>query len=196
MRSTVGMQKSKCVKATPAWQSEARVHSRRLRDATGCGRYTLKGFRMRLRHSLCWVLAAASVVTVSAVQRPPAQSDQQILMALERRWNEAFYRKDVAFIETVLADEFMATYDDGSRGDKAKELALVAEFNQQVESAIQDEFTVKVYRDTAVVWFTLKLVGIKQGQKSELTLRYTDVWVMRDGRWQCVSTQSTRVTAR
>jgi hypothetical protein len=35
----------------------------------------------------------------------------------------------------MLADEFMATYDDGSRGDKARELALVAEFNQQVESA-------------------------------------------------------------
>jgi hypothetical protein len=26
-----------------------------------------------------------------------------------------------------------------------------------------------------------------------LTLRYTDVWVLRDGRWQCVSTHSTRV---
>ena len=87
----------------------------------------------------------------------------------------------------------MATYDDGSRGDKAKELALAAGFNQQVESAIPDDFTVKVFRDTAVVWFTLKLVGIRQGQRSEMQLRYTDVWVIRDGRWLCVSTQSTRV---
>ena len=63
----------------------------------------------------------------------------------------------------LLADEFIATYDDGSRGDKAKELALAAEFNQQVESAIQDEFTVKVYGDTAVVWFTLHLVGTNRG---------------------------------
>jgi ketosteroid isomerase-like protein len=151
---------------------------------------------MELRHSLCGVLAAAWAVTVSPSQRPPVESDQQVLIELERGWNEAFYRKDVAFIENILADEFIATYDDGSRGDKAKELALAAEFNQQVESAIQDEFTVRVYRDTAVVWFTLRLVGIKQGQRGELTLRYTDVWVMRDGRWQCVSTQSTRVNPR
>jgi len=27
-------------------------------------------------------------------------------------------------------------------------------------------------------------------------LRYTDVWVVRDGRWQCVSSQSTRVATR
>jgi hypothetical protein len=142
------------------------------------------------------ILVAACAMTASASQVAPVESDQQILIKLERRWNEAFYEKDVAFIETILADEFIATYEDGSRGDRARELALAAAFNQQVESAVQDDFTVKVYRDTAVVWFTLRLVGIRQGQRAELTLAYTDVWVMRDGRWQCVSTQSTRVAPK
>ncbi len=146
-----------------------------------------------LRHVLCCVVAAAWAIPASASQQPPVRSDQEILIELEQGWNEAFYRKDVAFIENLLADEFMATYDDGSRGDKAKELALTAEFNQQVESAIQGEFTVRVYRDTAVVWFTLHLVGIRQGQRAEVTFRYTDVWVLRDGRWRCVSTHSTKV---
>ena len=145
--------------------------------------------------SLCGVLAVWAVTT-SAAQPRTVESDQQVLIKLEKGWNDAFYRKDVAFIKNILADEFIATYDDGSRGDKAKELALVTEFNQQVESATQDEFTVKVYRETAVVWFTLHLVGPKQGKRSELTLRYTDVWVMRDGRWLCVSSQSTRLNPR
>ena len=149
-----------------------------------------------LRHLLCCVLAAAWAVTPSASQSSPVKSDQQILIELEQSWNEAFYRKDIAFIENILADEFIATYDDGSRGDKARELALVAEFNQRVESAIQDEFTVKVYGDTAVVWFTLRLVGIRQGQRAEVTFHYTDVFVLRNGDWQCVSTQSTRVDPR
>jgi ketosteroid isomerase-like protein len=151
---------------------------------------------MRLRHSLCCLVMASCTVTIAAAQRGPVESDQQVLIALERGWNDAFYRKDIKFIENLLAEEFIATYDDGSRGDRAKELALAADFNQQVESAVQDEFTVKVYRDTAVVWFTLHLLGTKQGQRAELTLRYTDVWVIRDGRWQCVSTHSTRVSPR
>jgi len=129
----------------------------------------------------------------AAAQRGPVRSDQDILIELERGWNDAFYKRDVAFIESLLADEFIATYDDGTRGDKQKELALAASFNQAVESAVQDDFIVKVYRDTAVVWFTLNIVGIKQGERWPLTLRYTDVWVFRDGRWQCVSSQSTRV---
>jgi ketosteroid isomerase-like protein len=142
------------------------------------------------------VLLAVSAVTIAAAQQRSVASDQDVLIDLERRWNAAFYRRDVKFIETLLADEFVATYDDGTRGDKAKELALAAEFNQQVESAVPEDFVVKVYRDTAVVWFTLKLVGIRQGQRAEMALRYTDVWVVRDGRWQCVSTQSTRVNAQ
>jgi hypothetical protein len=144
------------------------------------------------RTAICVVLFLASTVIVSAAQTP-GESDQQVLVTLEQRWNEAFYRKDLAFIETILADEFIATYDDGSRGDKAKELSLATAFNQQIESAIQDAFTVKVYRDTAVVWFTLHLIGVRQGQRAELTMNYTDVWVIRDGRWLCVSTQSTQV---
>ena len=146
-----------------------------------------------LRYVLCCVLAVAWTGAASPSHSQPIKSDQQILIELERGWNEAFYRKDVAFIEDLLAEEFMATYDDGSRGDKARELALTTEFNQQVVSAIQDEFTVRVYRETAVVWFTLRLVGIRQGQRTEVTFRYTDVWVLRDGRWRCVSTQSTKV---
>ena len=151
---------------------------------------------MVLRCSLCCALATILVVTASASERQPAESDQEVLIKLERGWNEAFYRKDITFIRNLLADEFRATYDDGTRGDKAKELALAAEFNQQVESAIQDDFAVKVFRDTAVVWFTLHVTGIKQGKQAELTLQYTDVWVIRDGRWQCVSTHSTRVNPK
>jgi ketosteroid isomerase-like protein len=133
----------------------------------------------------------AVLVVPAAAQ--PVKSDQETIIELEKAWNEAFYRKDVTFIESLLADEFVATYEDGSRADKKKELALTAAFEQQVIEAVQDDFTVKVFGDTAIVWFTLNLVGIKQGQRSELTLSYTDVWVLRDGDWRCVSAHSTRV---
>ena len=142
------------------------------------------------------VVTIAAVAPASPVASQPVKSDQEVLIELEKSWNEAFYRKDVKFIESILADEFMSTYEDGSRADKKKELALTAAFDQQVVEAVQDDFTVKIFGDTAVVWFTLHLVGIKQGQRSELTLSYTDVWVLRDGHWRCVSAHSTRVTSK
>lgn len=140
------------------------------------------------------LLAIVWTVTVSASPLQRAPSDQQILIQLERDWDEAFHHKDVAFLDTVLADEFRVTYSDGSQGDKARELKLAAEFNQQIDSSAMDDFTVKVYGDTAVVWFTERLVGPSKGRQLTVTLKFMDVFVMRDGRWQCVASQSTKVT--
>jgi hypothetical protein len=124
------------------------------------------------------------------------KSDQQILIELEQKWIEALQTNDVKFVDSVLAEEFVATYGDGSRGDRAHELKLVADFNAQVDKWTIDEVTVKVYKDSAVVWFTQRMVGPVQGKPVEIVTRYMDVFVMRDGRWLCVGSQSTRVTAK
>jgi ketosteroid isomerase-like protein len=121
------------------------------------------------------------------------KSDQDTLIELEQRWDEAFHNHDPKFIESILADEFVVTYGDGSRGDKAKELSLARDFNQQVDSSKLDEFIVKVYGNTAVVWFTQHLVGPVKGKPVAVDYRYVDVWVNRDGVWKCVASQSTRV---
>ena len=54
------------------------------------------------------------------------KSDQEILIQLERDWVAALQRNDVKFVESILAPEFVATYGDGSRGDRKRELQLVA----------------------------------------------------------------------
>ncbi len=144
----------------------------------------------RLIACSCLVLAAA--VTIAAQRRGPVRSAQEILIQMERDWDAAFERRDAALIATFLADEFIATYGDGRRGDKATELKLVAEFNQQTDSRELDDFIVKVYGNTAVVWFTQTLTGPSKGKPLTIVYQYIDVWVLRDGRWQCVASQSTR----
>src|ERR1051325_3704611 len=124
-----------------------------------------------MRQILFVCVLALSWPAAIGAQRQPAKSDQQVLIELARNWNARFYRKDVDFIEKVLADEFIATYDDGSQGDKKKELSLAASFNQQVESAMQDDFVVKVYGDAAVVWFSLHLAGPSKGRRGAAKTR-------------------------
>jgi ketosteroid isomerase-like protein len=140
-------------------------------------------------------LAAVAVVALaSAARHASAQPTvERELIQLERDWDAAFFLNDTAFIDRVLAKEFMATYPDGTRGDRTKELANVAAFNQQIESSTLDEFTVQVHGDTAVVWFTRHLVGPSKGQRLEVVHRYLDVFVRREGRWQCVATQSVKL---
>lgn len=142
--------------------------------------------------ALCIVFVIGGA-SVADAQMRSMQGDRETLIQLERDWNVAFRSKDIAFIENVLAEEFMATYGDGTRVDRAQELEMIANFNAQIDSSTVDDFTVNLYDDTAVVWFTQRMVGPSQGQALELTYRYMDVFVFRDGRWQCVASQSTQV---
>ena len=144
-------------------------------------------------------LAAVSAVLVcgfatgARAQSGPVKSDQDILIQLEHDWDAAFHRHDAAFIDRVLADEFIVTYDNGLRADRKLELQLATSLNENIESSTMDEFIVKEFGNTAVVWFTLQLVGPVKGERVQNDYRFTDVFVLRDGRWQCVSSQSTRV---
>jgi ketosteroid isomerase-like protein len=143
------------------------------------------------------LLVAGSVVfgafPASAQSSPPVRSDQDILIQLEHDWDAAFHRHDAAFIDRILADEFIVTYDNGVRADRKVELELAKSLNENIESSSLDEFIVKEFGNTAIVWFTLRLIGPINGQRVQNDYRFTDVFVLRDGRWQCVSSQSTHV---
>src|SRR6266566_2844027 len=127
----------------------------------------------RIAAALVALLCCATAVNA---QSAPVKSDQDIL------------------IELILADEFIVTYDNGVRGDRKLELRL-ALLEENVETSSMDEFIVKEFGNTSVVWFTLHLVGPVKGGRVQTDYRFTDVFVLRDGRWQCVSSQSTRVDA-
>jgi ketosteroid isomerase-like protein len=159
----------------------------------------MKALNYLARRTCALLLLAAAILSSAAssagAQDRPVRSDQEILMQLERDWDAAFLTRDVRVIDDILAEEFIATYDDGSRGDRARELSLAAEFNQNIESSVLKEFTVKIYGDTAVVWFTRQVAGLSKGKRLELSFQYIDVFVFRAGKWQCVASQSTRVAS-
>jgi ketosteroid isomerase-like protein len=136
---------------------------------------------------VCGVVAFGSSGVAHAQASAPVRSDQDILIQLEHDWDAAFHRHDAAFIDRILADEFIVTYDNGVRADRTLELELAKSLNENIESSTME------FGNTAVVWFTLHLVGPVNGERVQNDYRFTDVFVLRDGRWQCVSSQSTRI---
>src|SRR4051812_42610782 len=151
---------------------------------------TIQTGRRLLTGCMFLAMCATSAAAQSAA---PVKSDQEILVQLERDWDAAFHRHDVAFIDKLLAQEFIVTYDDGVRADRKKELELAATVDEHVDSSTLDTFIVKEYGSTAIVWFTLHLVGPVNGKPFEIALQFVDVFVLRDGRWQAIESQSTRV---
>ncbi|MBC8030529.1 MAG: nuclear transport factor 2 family protein [Pyrinomonadaceae bacterium] len=136
------------------------------------------------------VLLLLACLAVANAQSKETYRDEKVaaeLIALVRQWDAAIVKHDAATLDKLLAAEFTL-----SGLSKAAYLAHVKSARNDVVSAMSGEFDVRVYGDTAVL---IAVDEIKSGKNGETTewYRYIDVWVKRDGRWQCVVTESSQV---
>jgi hypothetical protein len=78
---------------------------------------------MKIRISLLIIASlAVYVLTFAAPQNNPDTVSSKIL-ALERQWNAAYKRSDIARMDSLLADDFIITVEDGSTFSKAGYIA-------------------------------------------------------------------------
>jgi acetamidase/formamidase/ketosteroid isomerase-like protein len=118
---------------------------------------------------------------------------EQEIRALEKRWNESRVRADVASLDTLLGTEWTVTHGDGTIDTKARYLADLRSGARKFFGDVkQDEFTVRVDGDTAIVAGTSDSKVEYKGKPGGGPLRFTRVYMKRDGRWQMVVSQATR----
>ena len=128
--------------------------------------------------------------------RPKSESVEQELIRLERESNDAWLRRDVEAYARLLADDYIETGPDGDMATKAEELALVKSTETTITSAAADDFRVRVYGDAAVVTFRLTFKKPVDGKETTGRERFTNTWIRRDGRWQCVAVHYSRIALK
>jgi|ERR1044071_1681447 ketosteroid isomerase-like protein len=122
---------------------------------------------------------------------------EQALMQMERDWSAAYLSHDTAVVARILADDYLGTDGRGVMTDKAQEIedARAADANRKVLSEFIDDMKVRLYGDTAIVnGRTTEKLEIN-GKELIIQYRRTDVFVKRNGRWQCVSFHGSRILA-
>ena len=122
-----------------------------------------------------------------------ADAEQQILQ-LEKEGREATLKNDVEANDRLLADNWININPDGSITTKARLMELLKTSPFKIMSIENDEVTVRVYGEAAVV--TGRSTSKRAGQGSEIVtrqVRFTRVYARRQGRWQVVSAQNTLI---
>jgi acetamidase/formamidase/ketosteroid isomerase-like protein len=115
------------------------------------------------------------------------------IRAMEKLWNESRVRADVAALNTLLADGWTVTHGDGTINTKAEYLAdLKSGARKFFGDVKQDDFSVRIYGDTAVAAGVSDSRVEYQGKPSGGALRFTRVYVKRDGGWQMIVSHATR----
>jgi ketosteroid isomerase-like protein len=114
------------------------------------------------------------------------------LIQLEKQWAQAGPKGDVGFFDRIAADDYVIVDIDGNVRNKQDEVANFRKESQSSQSV--DDMRVRVYGETAVVTGRFEITGTWNSQPNNFSGRFTDVWVIRDGRWQVVSTQNTSLS--
>lgn len=133
----------------------------------------------------------------SWAQAPPA-SPEQTLVALESNWSQAAIKRDGAALDRFYADEYIFTNEDGVTSNKVKEIANITSGTFRLVAFKFNDLKVHVYGDLAVVTGENNIKGTWEDISKDISgpYRFTDVFVKRNGRWQCVASQSSRITLR
>ena len=144
--------------------------------------------------SLCTAgLLAALVLPVFGVARADAPSVEQNLMQMERDWTQAGLKKDAASLDKIIADDWVAIGFDGKTVTKAEVMADLKSGASATQSVELGAMKVRVFGNTAVVTGSDTEKSTYKGKDSSGKYVWTDVFVMRQGRWQAAASQSTKV---
>jgi uncharacterized protein (TIGR02246 family) len=122
---------------------------------------------------------------------PPGQ-EELALLQLERDWAAASIKKDMATLDRILATEFQANYV-GLVGNKQQFLSILKSGTSKTESAVNSDMKAIVFGDRAIVNGLSTEKSSLAGKDTSGQYRWTDVFVKRDGRWQCVTGYAAKV---
>jgi ketosteroid isomerase-like protein len=126
-------------------------------------------------------------------------SVEAAVKALEESWEAAIMKHDTKPIEEVVASDFAGVGHDGKLLNKAGLLQEQVKSNHDTyTSASLSHVIVRPYgSNVAVVIGDAREKGTdKDGKAFDRTYRFTDTWVERNGKWECVGEQVAQVSGK
>jgi ketosteroid isomerase-like protein len=114
--------------------------------------------------------------------------------AANKAWADAQVKGDLEALDKLFAEELIVTSGNGTLRDKKGELAD-AKPNPDFKTYFfnTEDLRIKIYGKTAVVTGHAKWRISFKGRDADNERRFTCVYVKRDGRWQMVALQVTRI---
>jgi len=125
---------------------------------------------------------------------PAGSPLREEVLALERKRADAMVREDVETLATLLADDLSYTHSDGRRDTKESFLGLVAAPAIRYLGVDYSNQEVVDCGDAVVVRGTARIRLLREpGEALDYLVLFLDIWARRDGRWQTVGWQATRI---
>ena len=116
----------------------------------------------------------------------------QAVIDLDRKRMQATVAKDLATLESLLAEDLIYTHSS-ARLDTKQSLIVGMTSGSTVYTSLEpSDVKAQDLGDTVVLTGSCKISVMSGGKPNSFGVRFTDVWANKGGRWQMVTWQSTR----
>ena len=134
----------------------------------------------------------AKTTSTAAVMPTKKSTPEATLRDIEDKWEASITSHDPSVAQAYLGNDFRGVSSKGKVMNKSSLLAEIKKDTDTYTSAKNGNLDVRVYGGHfAVVMGTSTEVGkAKDGKAFKRSFRWTDAWVERDGKWQCVASQA------
>jgi len=120
--------------------------------------------------------------------------DYAVLWYLEQDWNDAVMKQDKAWFEKNYASDFSSiSSGSGTLMSKAEDIADTVDPKTKFDAVDTTDMNIRVDGDKAVVTGVFHTKGTGDKGPFDRRVRYTDVWIKRDGHWVAWSSQGTNL---
>jgi len=133
------------------------------------------------------------LVTLGAFGQTVRQKDDPQatrLLVLEHLWNEAQVNRDQRALEGMIADSFVDTEWDGDVSERGKFLADIKDPKFKPDLVTIQDLKVTLYPNAGVVIGAYHTRGSYNGKSYDHLGRFTDTWILNDGKWECVASHT------
>jgi beta-alanine degradation protein BauB len=124
-----------------------------------------------------------------------AQAEKEIL-TLQDALIAAYIHRDTATLDRILADEYTFINDDAGGVVNKKQIldSFKAGGDREITSYTRQDDHVRLYGDVAFLTYRYHSTETYKGRENGGDFRVTRIFVKRDGQWQMVGGQETRVS--
>lgn len=140
--------------------------------------------------ALVWTWCCGGSVATAAGS---ADADVAKLTQLSNAWDKAIVAKDRKAVADNMAEDFRIIDGGANVENKQQFVDGILDENLVIDPYTVEDFEVKLLGDTALLYGRTHMTGKHAGKPFEANYRYIDIYTRREGEWQIVSVQITRI---
>jgi ketosteroid isomerase-like protein len=140
------------------------------------------------------VLGIAFLFAIAFCGVAAGQSTEDEIKKLETERATAVVKADMAVLDKYTSDDYTLINANGQVANKAQMLDGFKSGKSKLTMNEVSDMKVRVYGNTAVITGKSNVKGMLGGKDVTGPVMFTRVYVKKDGRWQSVALQQTRVS--